>query len=130
MRKSGILNPQIASLLARVRHTNTVVIADRGFPFWPMVETVDVSLVDDIPTVLDVLRAILSEYTYGRAFMAEEFVAHNSEAAQQALRGVLGDVTLTLEPHEAVFKKRVPRAVGLIRTGDTTQYANIILESA
>ena len=28
------------------------------------------------------------------------------------------------------FKKRVPQAIGLIRTGDTTPYANIILESA
>ena len=130
MLRSGILNPRIVSLLARVRHTNTVVIADRGFPFWPMIETVDISLVDDVPTVLDVLRAILPDYSYGRAFMAEEFLEHNGEAAQQALRDVLGDVTLTFEPHEAVFKRRVPHAVGLIRTGDTTQYANIILESA
>ncbi len=28
------------------------------------------------------------------------------------------------------FKKRVPQAVGLIRTGDTVQYANLILQSA
>lgn len=43
---SGILNPQVNSLLSRVRHTNTLVIADRGFPFWPEIETVDLSLVD------------------------------------------------------------------------------------
>jgi D-ribose pyranose/furanose isomerase RbsD len=49
----GILNPQINSLLSRVRHTNTVVIADRGFAFWPQIETIDLSLVDDIPTVLN-----------------------------------------------------------------------------
>ena len=55
---SGILNPHIAGLLARVRHTNTLVIADRGFPFWPTIETVDISLVDDVPTVLQVLTAI------------------------------------------------------------------------
>ena len=58
MLKSGILNPQILSLLARVRHTNTLVIADRGFPFWPHIETIDISLVDDVPRVLDVIRAI------------------------------------------------------------------------
>ena len=52
----GILNPQINALLARVRHTNMLVIADRGFPFWPMIETVDISLVDDIPTVLQVFQ--------------------------------------------------------------------------
>ena len=47
MINSGILNPQMLSLLARVRHTNALVIADRGFPFWPQIETVDVSVVDD-----------------------------------------------------------------------------------
>ena len=50
MLKTGILNPAINSLLSRVRHTNTLVIADRGFPFWPQIETVDISLVDGIPT--------------------------------------------------------------------------------
>jgi len=35
MLKTGILNPAILSLIARVRHTNMLVIADRGFPFWP-----------------------------------------------------------------------------------------------
>ena len=32
MLKTGILNPQLNSLLSRVRHTNLLVIADRGFP--------------------------------------------------------------------------------------------------
>jgi D-ribose pyranase len=80
MLRTGILNPHLNSLLSRVRHTNTLVIADRGFPFWPQIETIDLSLVDDIPTVLDVLK--------------------------------------------------VPTAIGLIRTADTTQYSNVILESA
>lgn len=130
MIKDGILNPAILDLLARVRHTNTVVIADRGFPFWTMIETVDISLVDNIPTVMDVLLAVLPRYQFGAAFMAEEFIANNDASAQQSVKDVLGDIPLNFEPHEAVFKKRVPSAVGLIRTGDTTQYANIILESA
>jgi D-ribose pyranase len=46
----GILNPQINSLLGRVRHTNTLVIADRAFPFWHRLEIVDISLIDKIPT--------------------------------------------------------------------------------
>ena len=42
MLKTGILNPRLLDLIARIRHTNTLVIADRGFPFWPMIETVDI----------------------------------------------------------------------------------------
>jgi D-ribose pyranase len=112
MLKNGILNPQINSLLSRIRHTNTIVIADRGFPFWPGIETIDISVVDDIPRVPDVLRALLSNWTCGRVWMAKEFQERNSPEALAMLTG------------------RVPSAIGLIRTGDTSQYANMILESA
>jgi len=129
MLKTGILNPAVLSLLSRVRHTNTLVIADRGFPFWPMIETVDISLVDDIPTVLDVLHAIRPNFTIGHVSMAEEFLKNNAQEAQTRFRSALEGIHIDFEPH-ILFKKRVPSAIGLIRTGDTIQYANMILESA
>ena len=129
MLKTGILNPQVNSLLSRVRHTNTLVIADRGFPFWPSLETVDLSLVDDIPKVLDVLRAIRANFVIGKAWMAEEFLRNNSEDVRKAFAAALDGIPLAHEPH-VEFKRRVPQAVGLIRTGETIQYANLILESA
>ena len=129
MFKSGILNPAVIGLLARIRHTNTLVIADRGFPFWPQIETVDISLVDDIPTVLDVLRAIRPNFIIGRAWMAEEFRRENGADVQRRFTAALEGVPLEFEPH-GKFKDRVPAAVGLIRTGDTIQYANMIIESA
>jgi D-ribose pyranase len=129
MLKTGILNPAINSLLSRVRHTNTLVIADRGFPFWPQIETVDISLVDDVPKVLDVIRAIRSNFVAGRAFMAEEFLAANSNEIRLEFEQALSGVPLVFEPH-VQFKQRVPKAIGLIRTGDTIQYANLIIESA
>ena len=130
MLKTGILNPQLNSLLSRVRHTNALVIADRGFPFWPGIETVDISLVDGVPTVLQVLAAVRANFLVGQAFMAEEFLAHNAADTQAAFARALDGVPLTHEPHEARFKPRVPHAIGLIRTGDTTPYANLILVSA
>jgi D-ribose pyranase len=129
MLKTGILNPRLNDLLSRVRHTNTLVIADRGFPFWPQIETVDLSLVDGIPTVLQVLAAIRANFVVGRVWMAREFLEHNDKAAQAAFAEALRGIALAHEAH-VEFKKRVPAAVGLIRTGDTVQYANMILESA
>jgi D-ribose pyranase len=129
MLKTGILNPQINSLLSRVRHTNTLVIADRGFPFWPGIETVDISLVDGIPTVLDVLRALRPNFVVGKAWMAEEFLRNNTDAVREAFAQALAGAALVHEPH-VDFKKRVPQAIGLIRTADTVQYANVIIESA
>jgi D-ribose pyranase len=129
MLKTGILNPQLLSLLARARHTNTIVIADRGFPFWPQIETVDLALVDNVPTVLDVLNALRPNFIIGKAWMAKEFMRENSRKSQVRFAMALKGIPLKFEPH-VEFKKRVPQAIGLIRTGETIQYANMILESA
>jgi D-ribose pyranase len=126
--KTGILNPAITSLLCRIRHTNTLVISDRGFPFWPQIETVDISLIDDIPRVLDVLQALTSNFVIAQAFMAEEFLSVNQPATKDAFTKALDGTPILYEPH-VIFKRRVPQAIGLIRTGDTTQYSNLILES-
>ncbi|MGA2266861.1 MAG: D-ribose pyranase [Bryobacteraceae bacterium] len=129
MLRTGILNPAINSLISRVRHTNTLVIADRGFPFWPQVETVDISLVDGIPRVLDVLHAIRSNFVVGKVFMAEEFRASNGKDTYLEFERALAGVSVVFEPHSEL-KKRVPQAIGLIRTGDTVPFANVIIESA
>ena len=125
----GILNPQILSLIARTRHTNTLVIADRGFPFWPMIETVDISLVEDIPTVLQVFEALKVNFKFGQIYMAEEFKVKNSPEVQTAFANSIGEVPIIFEPHEK-FKLRAPQAVGLIRTGDSIKNANMILVSS
>ena len=129
MLKTGILNPAINSLISRVRHTNTLVIADRGFPSWPQLETVDISLVDDMPSVLDVLNAPLPNFSCSRAYIAKEFETHNNSRSLEDLKAVLGNIELIRLPHMEL-RTRVPSATGVIRTGDTVQYANVILEPA
>jgi D-ribose pyranase len=129
MLRTGILNPSLLSLLARIRHTNTLVIADRGFPFWPGLEIVDLSLVDDTPTVAQVISALRPNFVVGRVFAAAEVREANSADKLARHLAALNGIPLTFEPH-LEFKKRVPFAIGLIRTGDTTQYGNLILESA
>jgi D-ribose pyranase len=49
MLQTAILNPALLDLLARIRHTNVLVIADWAFPYWPEIETVDLSLTRGIP---------------------------------------------------------------------------------
>ena len=124
----GLLNPQLLALIARVRHTNALVIADRGFPFWPMIETVDISVVDDLPTVLQLIGAVRANHNFTQAYQAEEFFKNNTASTRAKFIAALKGVPITYEPH-VEFKQRVPHAIGLIRTGDTTQYANTILIS-
>jgi D-ribose pyranase len=125
----GILNPAINSLLSRVRHTNTLIIADRGFPCFSGVETVDISLVAGIPRVVDVLRAVRLNFKCGKAVMATEFRDVSSAETLRAYEELLIDVSVTWEP-QADFKARAPSVVGIIRTGDTTRFGNILLESS
>jgi D-ribose pyranase len=129
MLRTGILNPALLSLLARVRHTNTLVVADRGFPSWPGLETIDLSLFDDVPTVAQVLAALRPNFVVGRVFAAAELHGANTPDKLARHLAALDGLPITFEPH-VELKKRVPFAVGLIRTGDTTQYGNLVLESA
>jgi D-ribose pyranase len=128
MLQTGILNPHVLDLIARIRHTNTLVIADWAFPFWPEIETVDISLTKGIPTVLDVLDLLTPVFKIGRIWQAEEFVATNTPEAVERFAKSFGRIPLTREAH-VDFKKRVPHAIGLIRTGDPTAYGNLIIES-
>jgi D-ribose pyranase len=129
MLKNGILNPHLLDLLARVRHTNTLVIADWAFPYWPEIETVDISLTHGIPTLLDVLDLVTPIFQVGRIWQAQEFVTGNTSDVVDRFAKSFGEIPLTRESH-VDFKKRVPFAIGLIRTGDATPYANVIVESA
>jgi len=125
----GLINPHVASLLCRVRHTNTLVIADAAFPSWPGLETIDLALARGIPTIIQVLDVLLPIWKCGEVLMAEEFKAHNTAEHQQAFTHACRGTPLHFESH-AQLKQRVPNATGLIRTGDTTQYGNMILTSA
>jgi D-ribose pyranase len=128
MLQTGILNPHVLDLIARIRHTNTLVIADWAFPYWPEIETVDLSLTKGIPTVLDVLDLLTPVFKIGRIWQAQEFMDTNTPESIDRFAKSFGKIPLTREAH-LDFKQRVPHAIGLIRTGDATPYGNIIIES-
>jgi D-ribose pyranase len=135
MLQKGILNPDILHLLARVRHTNTLVIADWAFPYWDEIESVDISLARGIPTITDLLDLLHDNFKVGRIWQAEEFLTTNPpeaiakyESSFSGFKGLHPELEVNRLPHND-FKKLVPNAIGLIRTGDTTAYGNIILES-
>lgn len=128
MLQTGIINPHVLDLVARIRHTNTLVIADWAFPHWTEIEIVDISLCRGIPTVLDVLDLLTPVFKIGKIWQAEEFLTSNPSDIVDRFGRSIGDIPLVREAH-VDFKKRVPRAIGLIRTGDPTAYGNLILES-
>lgn len=125
---NGIINPAINSLLSRVLHTNTLLISDCGFPSMLGVETIDISLVAGTPRVLDVLRAIRMNFNCGKGTMSSEFREVSSPETLLSYEKALEGISILWEPHMA-FKARAKGVVGIIRTGDTTRFGNILLES-
>src|ERR1700744_1428759 len=70
------------------------------------------------------LAALKPNFVVARAFAAEEFRRQNGAQKLEALVTLLRPAELLFEAH-VEFKKRVPGAIGLIRTGDSTPYGNL-----
>lgn len=128
MLKNGILHPYIMSLKARVRHTNLQVIANRNFLYRLMIKTLYISLVEKIPIVLQVFDALKTHFMVWQIFMAIEFKTKNTPDVQQQFVDSSNDIPISFKPYDK-FKQYVSQVIGLIRTGDTSQYDDIILVS-
>jgi D-ribose pyranase len=127
MKRAGILNPALSHLLASTGHTDYFTVCDRGFPVPVGPERIDLALTDDIPTVLDVLRAVLAEWSADRILITTE-MGDISPGRVSALRDLIGDVPLERVSHMEL--KRLARSArATVRTGDTVPYANIIVVS-
>jgi D-ribose pyranase len=127
MKKGGILHPGICELLAATGHTDYITISDRGFPVPAGPRRIDLALVDDVPTVLDVLRAVAAEWSLDRVIITQEMI-HVSPNRVAEIRAIVGEVPVQVLSH-LEFKHLAATATGTIRTGDTTPYANIIIVS-
>lgn len=125
MKKTGVLNQPISAAIASLGHTDSLVIADAGLPIPPETVRIDLALAAGIPTFLDTLRTVLSEMQVERAIVAEEML-DASPGVYKQITGVLADVPIETVPH-LVFKEQTRSARAIIRTGEFTAYANIIL---
>lgn len=127
MKKGGILHPGISHLLASTGHTAYFTVCDRGFPVPQEPERIDLALVDGIPTVLEVLKAVNAEFVIDRVLVAEEALTV-SPAWIEALRAELGSIPLQTVSH-LELKRLSHDGRATVRTGDTVLYANIIIVS-
>ena len=127
MKRAGILHPALSHLLASTGHTDYFTVCDRGFPVPVGPERIDLALTDDIPTVLDVLRAVLAEWSADRILVTTE-MEDISPARGAALRDLIGDIPVEQVSH-LELKRLARSARATVRTGDTVPYANIIVVS-
>lgn len=125
MKRTGILNQPISSVIAGMGHMDTLVVADAGLPIPRETQRIDLALTEGMPPFLDTLRALLTEMEVEKAIVAEEML-EASPAVYQAIEEMLGNVPIEFVTH-LILKEMTHSARAVIRTGEFTPYANIIL---
>ena len=128
MKKHGHLNRDIARVLAGMGHTDRVVIDDCGLPVPDGVECIDVSLTLGVPGFFDVLDSVLADFKVERAVFASESLTQNAAVAARMAQLRDAQVIVDDVPHEE-FKRLSQQAKAVIRTGECSPYANVILHS-
>jgi len=128
MKKYGHLNREVSRVLARMGHTDSLVIADCGLPVAEGVECIDLSIALGDPAFLRVLDSVLADFKVERAVFATEAKEHNAAVAARASRLADEQVQVDFVTHETL-KVLTRHARAVIRTGEATPYANVLLYS-
>ena len=127
MKKNGILNAPLSRVIAELGHTDYIVIADCGLPIPPGVERIDLALKPGLPAFLDTLELVLADMQVERAVFANEISQHNP-VIEHAATSMLDGKPIGHVPH-AEFKQLSRGARAVVRTGEASPYANVILYS-
>ena len=133
MKRDGILNAELSYLVATMGHSDSLMVVDAGWPI-PDAQRCDVSLSPGVPSLLQVVGAILSEMSVERAIIDSQLASSDPEI-YASLRTLLTSAARTngspmIEIEDEVhdtFKLRANAAKGIVRTGECTAFANVVL---
>ncbi len=126
MKKGILLNSYLSALIADLGHKDKIVLADAGLPVPKGVEKIDLAVSCDLPGFIDTLQAILSEYEVESAIMAEEIKSENPTILEKTRSIIPNNIEPDFVSHDE-FKKITQDCRAVIRTGECSPYANIIL---
>ncbi len=127
MKKTGIINAEISAVMALLGHRDAITLVDAGYPIPDGPRRIDLALARGIPTFLQTLAAVLQEMEVERIIMAGEIRDYSPELVA-AIEALLPSLKMEFITNDQ-FKVEVPKTRAVIRTGEFTPYANIILVS-
>jgi D-ribose pyranase len=127
MKKTGIFNQAISTVVAGMGHTDMLVICDAGFPIPAKVKRIDLAVKPGLPCLVEILETLASELQVERLILAEETLKVSPHVEDAVLR-IFNGASVEKISHEQ-FKELSHQAVAVIRTGEFTPYANVILVS-
>ncbi|WP_049621311.1 D-ribose pyranase [Frateuria defendens] len=128
MRRQGLLHAELNRLIAALGHTDTLVIADVGLPVPAGVPCIDLAVLPGLPSFADVFEAVYAELAVEAVTLASEIHARNGAMVALAER-LKGEGVAVNEVGHQAFKQRCTVARAVVRTGETSPYANVILHA-
>ena len=133
MKKGTVLNADISSVISRLGHTDMLTIADAGLPIPHGPQRIDLALTKGIPSFMQVLETVTAEMQVEEAVLAAEIKQYNPalhetllELIRQLQQHQGNTIALRYVTHEQ-FKQDTANSRAVIRSGECSPYANIIL---
>ena len=129
MKKAGILNSEISRVLSYMGHTDLLAIGDCGLPIPDTVERIDLALKFGVPTFMETLETVVADMKVEKIVLAEEIKTQNPNVLSEIEALFAGQRIETEFVSHSELKNLTHDCRAVIRTGETTPYANIILQS-
>jgi len=126
MRKTVLLNSSISAVISQMGHTDMLTVGDCGLPIPDGVERIDLALKLGVPAFLETLDVILEELCVEKIILAEEIKAVSPDMHAAVLARFGDKVQVEYVPH-VQFKAETAKSKAVVRTGECTAYANVIL---
>ncbi|MBO5384669.1 MAG: D-ribose pyranase [Ruminococcus sp.] len=129
MKKNGILNSEISRVLSYLGHTDCIAIGDCGLPVPDETERIDLALAFGVPTFMQTLEVVAGDMKIEKIILAEEIKEKNPETLKKVENMFEGqNIEIEFVSHTQL-KQQIGNCKAVIRTGETTPYANIILQA-
>jgi len=125
MKKTPLLHADLSRTIARLGHGDMVVIADAGLPVPEGTPCIDLAVTRGVPAFTQVLAAVLSEMQVERIVVARELRARSAAMYEHIAAAFPGMKAEEISHEELKALTRHARAV--VRTGEFTPYANLVL---
>ncbi len=125
MKKTALLNSHVSQVIASMGHTDMLVISDAGFPVPPGVLRIDLAVTVGLPPFLQVVEAVASELEAEQLIIATELEAGDT-SLPTSLQAYFPRARMERMSHEH-FKSLSSHARAVVRTGECTPYANVII---
>ncbi len=131
MKRSRLLNSELSYEISRIGHTASLTLCDAGLPIPAEVKRIDLAIESGYPSFIRTLDAMLSELMVEEIVVATEIHAHNQNVFD-LMMGLFEthsmDPQVTEVSHKE-FKNQTRHSQAIVRTGECTPYANVILKS-